>query len=213
MISKMREVAPTFIGSALVAFVATIFFSWGMDITGMGTRPEVGSVEGRTVTLEHFDRLLRSERERVQYNSEGDIAPEQYRMLPRQVWERMVSEVLLAKVFERMRLGASADEVFAHLRSNPPPGIDTMADFTTDGVFDTSKYEQLLLNPAIYRNPGWHEFALQAERFIVPHGKLEQLLNAGALPSRLELEREFMKPFMVSEWLLMNREPKRSFLI
>ncbi len=191
MIAKMREVAPTFIVIALLAFVGTIFFSWGMDFTGMGTRPKAGSIEGRQVTLENFERMLRMERERMQYNTDEDIPPEQYRMLPRQLWERMVSEELLAKVFRAMRLGASADEVFVHLRRNPPPGLDTMEQFTTNGVFDTTKYEQLLNNPAIYDNPGWHEFALQVERFLIPHGKLEKLLKAGAVPSKLEFEREY----------------------
>lgn len=193
MILKMREIAPTVIIVALVAFVATIFFSWGMDVTGIGSRPKAGVVEGKQIPLQTFDRMVNEERQRLQQSYKGEVPPQQYSMVPEQVWERVVSQHLMRKAFKEMALGASADEVFENMRRNPPPGIDTVADFQTDGVFDTSKYVELLNNPAIYDTRGWRQMELHTQQYIVPNSKLEALLAAAAVPSRLEIEQEYRR--------------------
>ncbi len=193
MILKMREIAPTVIIVALVAFVGTIFFSWGMDVTGIGSRPKAGVVEGKQIPLQTFDRMVNEERQRLQQSYEGEVPPQQYSMVPEQVWERVVSQRLMRKAFEEMALGASADEVFENMRRNPPPGIDTMADFQTNGVFDTTKYVELLNNPAIYDSRGWRQMELHTQQYIVPNSKLEAILTAAAAPSRLEIEHEYRR--------------------
>jgi len=191
MIMKMRDIAPTFILIAALAFVATIFFSWGMDFTGISATPGAGTIEGKRVGLDVFDRMVTMERQRMEQSYDGEVPPEQSRSVPRQVWERLVSEQLMQRVFREMRLGASADEIFAHLRRNPPPGLDTMEHFKTNGIFDTAKYEELLNNPAVYDQPGWRDLESHVQRFVVPTGKLEALLKVGATPSKLEVEREY----------------------
>lgn len=191
MIVMMRDFARPIIFIAGVAFVATIFFAWGMDFAGASSQPAAGSIDGQRVALDAFDRMVRGERERLEQQYNGDVPPEQYRMVSKQVWERIVSEKVLTKVFGSMGLSASADEVFAYLRNNPPPGLDTMERFKTNGVFDTSKYEALLNTPAIYDNPGWREMEFQTQKLVIPNTKLEVLVGAGVLPSTSELQYEY----------------------
>jgi peptidyl-prolyl cis-trans isomerase D len=196
MIVKMRQIAPVFIFIASAAFVATIFFDWGMDVTGFGQRAMAGTIEGRRIAMDMFDKMVNRERQRLQESTEGGEVPaEQYRMVPRQVWERMVSEQVLGRTFKQMNLGASADEIYAYMRRNPPPGLDTMKQFKTNGVFDTTKYEQLLNNPAIWDNYGWHEMEQRVRDMVVPMQKLETLLKMSLVPSRLEAGYEYRQRF------------------
>lgn len=191
MLAKMREVAPTFIVIALLAFVGTIFFSWGMDWAGAGSRPVAGRINGKKIPLDIFARQVEMERGRLTQSSDGEVSQSEYQKVPRKVWDRLVSERLMSETFEDMKLQASADEVFSYLRNNPLPGFDTLSDFQTDGAFDTSKYEAWLSNPALYENPQMLQMELETRHRIVPGTKLEALVSASVLPSRLDLEREY----------------------
>jgi len=195
MIAKMREWAPIVMWIVIITFVGTIFFAWGMDITGRGQRYVAGKIDGKEIPLDYFDRQVNLERERLEQRGESATQAQEYRMAPRQVWEREVSQILLGKLFTTMKLGASAEEVYAHLKANPPGGIDTMEYFRTDGVFDTSKYVQFLNNPAIYDDPGMQQTEVYTQNYLLPMQKLETLLKAGVAPSRSELARAYRETY------------------
>jgi peptidyl-prolyl cis-trans isomerase D len=189
----MREIAPSFIVIALVAFIATIFFSWGMDVTGGSSQkqPEAGRIDGKGVDLRFFDSKLNEAREKLREQYSGEIPPEQSRTLPSQVWEQQVQLVLHQKVFREMQLQASADEIFQYLKSNPPPEVYKYPAFQTDSVFDTTKYIQFLNDPRSYENAGLRNLEIYTREFLVPQIRLKMLVDAGALVSREEIAYEY----------------------
>ena len=188
MINKMREIAPAMMLVIIIAFVGgTIFLDWGMNVTGQGRATSAGKINGKDVPLEYFDRLVSVERMRMQEQS-PNIPPQQYRMVPRQVWNQEVNRVLLEGVVKSMRLGSTDEEVFEYLKRNPIPGLDTASIFQTDGRFDTTKYVQWLNTPQTYSMYPWMmEIERQVREQIVPGMKLEGLLKAGAFVSPAEL--------------------------
>jgi peptidyl-prolyl cis-trans isomerase D len=194
MISKMRSWAPTIMVIILVSFViGTIFFNWGMN-RGSSSGPQtnvVGKVNGHEVPLNYFDREVNNERQRMERGANAD---DQYQshMIPRQVWEQQVTQMLMGEFFRKVNLFASADEVFDYLKHNPPPGIDTASALMTNGVFDTAKYVTALNDPRTYEyNTGFRALEQRTRELIIPVQKLETLLAAPLLPTRAELEYQY----------------------
>ncbi len=193
MINKMREMAPTIMIIILVTFViGTIFFNWGMNAGGPKNRmSSAGTINGREIPLSAFDQEVNNERQKLQENR-GEIPPYQYHMIPRQVWEQQVQRVLTQEIIDKLKISATADEVFEYIKNNPLPGIDTASIFQTNGRFDKGKYEQFLNNPQNYDTYSWlrniEEYTRQS---IVPAQKLEKILNAGAIPTKAEIEYEY----------------------
>jgi hypothetical protein len=195
MISKMRSMAPTIMVIILVSFViGTIFFNWGMNrgSSSQGSQTNVvGKINGHVVPLNYFDREVNAERQKMEH---GNTADDQYQshMIPRQVWEQQVTQILMGDFFGKASLYASADEVFDYLKHNPPPGIDTASSLMTKGVFDTAKYVSVLNDPRTYEyNPGFRMLEQRTRELIIPIQKLEALLAAPLIPTRAELEYQY----------------------
>ncbi|MFP4013023.1 MAG: peptidylprolyl isomerase [Chitinispirillaceae bacterium] len=192
MINKMREIAPIVMLVIIVAFVGgTIFMDWGMNVTGMAKRNVAGKIEGQEISLQDFDYLVNMERQKLQEQKQ-EVSPQQYRMIPQQVWDQEVNRVLLENVVDKMRLEATSEEVFQYLKRNPIPGLDTASAFQTDGEFDTSKYVQWLNTPENYDNYPWlRQIESQVSQLMLPGQKLETLLKAGVFPSKAEIEYDY----------------------
>lgn len=194
MIKKMREMAPTIMIVILVTFViGTIFFNWGMNAGGPKNKySTAGSINGKEIPLSRFDQHVNVERQRLQEQRGGGEVPQaQYQMVPRQVWEQQVQSILTQEILNKMKISASADEVFEYIKRNPIPGVDTASIFQTNGVFDTSKYVNFLNDPANYDHYPWlTSVESYARESAVPAQKLEKILNAGAIPSKAEIAWE-----------------------
>lgn len=193
MINKMREIAPTIMIIVLVTFVGgTIFLDWGMNAaSGRNKTTSAGKINGKEIPLNYFDKQVNVERQRMQDGGQS-VNPAQYRLVPRQVWDREVERYLVGNAFKKLQLSASADEVFEYIKRNPLPGIDTVSIFMTNGVFDTSKYAQFLNNPENYTHYPWlREIEAHTQTIAVPYTKLETLLGAIAKPSKSELEYQY----------------------
>ncbi len=195
MINKMREMAPMIMLIILVAFVGgTIFLDWGMNLTSRGGRMmAAGKINGKEIPLTYFDQRVNIARQQMQEGGR-EVPPQEYRMVPRQIWEQEVNRRLMTDVMKKLRLEASAEEIFDYMKKNPPPGIDTVSFFQTDSAFDTSKYEAFLNDPQNYQQYRWlNEIESYAANTIVPARKLEFLLGAAAVPTRSELEFQYRK--------------------
>jgi peptidyl-prolyl cis-trans isomerase D len=194
MISKMRAMAPTIMIIILIAFViGTIFFNWGMNRGSQGsTMIPAGKINGREIPLQNFDQEVNMERQRLEQSGRS-TDPYQSHLVPQQVWERKVNELLMAHFFKNTHLYASADEIFNYLKNNPVPGIDTVSAFLTDGKFDTTKYIAFLNDPKTYEyNPGFRELEKYA-RDLVSASKVEMLLSATLVPTKAEVEYQFRR--------------------
>jgi peptidyl-prolyl cis-trans isomerase D len=192
----------------LVAFVVgTIFFNWGMNAGGPKNAASVaGTINGKDVPLQAFDQQVNSERQRLQ-GSRGEVPPYQNYMIPRQVWDQQVQHFLTKEIIDRLKISASADEVFEYIKNNPLPGMDTAQIFQTNGQFDKSKYEQFLNNPKNYDMYPWLRNIEEYTRTsVIPFQKLEKILNAGAMTTKSEIEYEYnqSKSKVVYEYVKVN---------
>lgn len=190
MISKIREWTLPIMIIILVSFViGTIFLNWGMNRgSGSNSQMSAGAINGHDIPLNYFDREVTAERQKLERGSSAENQYQLY-MVPRQVWEQQVQLYLMNNFFKKVNMFASAEEVFDHLKRNPPPGIDTNSVLMTDGVFDTSKWIGVLNDPKTFEyNPSFRILEQRTRELIIPIQKLEILLTAPLLPTRAEME-------------------------
>jgi peptidyl-prolyl cis-trans isomerase D len=193
MIQQMRDNAATIMWIVIIAFVATIVFAWGMDLTGRTrTRNVVGKVNGKEIPINYFEKKVEQERQQERERSGGaDIPPYQNRMIPNQVLETEVSRILLAEAFEKMQLGASSEELFQYIKRNPPQEVYRIPQFQTDSVFDTSKYIQFLNDPRAYENEGMRMLEQYTREMLIPMQTLRILLSFQGFPSQAEVAYQY----------------------
>jgi hypothetical protein len=193
MIQSLRNNAAVIMWIVIVAFVATIVFAWGMDLSSRNrVKDAVGKVNGKEISLRNFERMVNAEREKEREKNAGAEAPaEQSRMLPHQVWQMEVSRILLNDVFSAMKIGASTDEVYEYIKRNPPPEVYSVKQFQTDSVFDTSKFISFLNNPAVYENEGMQALEKHTRDFLVPMQTLRLLLSLQDIPFKSEIAYQY----------------------
>ena len=104
MIQQMRKNAPIIMIVALVSFIiGTIFFGWGMGFDRSSRQEKyIGKIGKEKIPIARFYRQVEMEREKLRMSSEGQVTPQQMRMVPRQVWESEVSRILHKKVFKEL---------------------------------------------------------------------------------------------------------------
>jgi peptidyl-prolyl cis-trans isomerase D len=177
----------------IVAFIATIVFAWGMDLSSHNrVKDMVGKVNGKEISLRNFERMVNAEREKEREKSAGaDVPAEQSRMLPHQVWQMEVSRILLNDVFSAMKIGASTEEVYEYIKRNPPPEVYSVKQFQTDSVFDTAKFISFLNNPQVYENEGMQSLERHTRDFLVPMQTLRLLLSLQDIPFRSEIAYQY----------------------
>jgi parvulin-like peptidyl-prolyl isomerase len=193
MIQSMRKNAAVIMWIVIVAFVATIVFAWGMDLSSRNrVKDTVGKVNGKDISLKYFEKAVSSEREKQREQYQGQEVPAaQNRMIPRQVWENEVSRILLRDVFSKMQIGASSDEIFEYIKRNPPPEVFQAKQFQTDSVFDTTKFIAFLNNPAVYENEGMLSLEKYTKDFLVPMQTLRFLVSLQNFPTSSEIGYEY----------------------
>jgi hypothetical protein len=193
MIQSLRNNAAIIMWIVIVAFVATIVFAWGMDLSSRNrVRDTVGKVNGKEISLRNFERMVNAEREKEREKNAGAETPaEQSRMMPRQVWQMEVSRILLNDVFSAMKIGASTEEVYEYIKRNPPPEVYSVKQFQTDSAFDTSKFISFLNNPAVYENEGMQALEKHTRDFLVPMQTLRLLLSLQEFPFKSEIAYQY----------------------
>jgi parvulin-like peptidyl-prolyl isomerase len=193
MIQSLRKNAAIIMWVVIVAFVATIVFAWGMDLSGRNhVKDSVGKINGKDISLRNFEREVNNAREKErEQNAGAEASAYQSRMIPRQVWDAEVKRILLRDVFSSMKIGASADEIFEFIKKNPPPEIVAAKQFQTNGVFDTTKFVSFLNNPEIYDNQGMLEFERSIREFSVPMQSIHLMLSVQDFPTKAEISYDY----------------------
>ena len=178
-----------------------------MNVSGLSPKAKgQHKIDGKEVPLSYFDQQVIAERQRIQ-EDRRDASPMELKRVPQDVWEREVNRILMTRVIQQMKLGASADQVFEYIKRNPLPGVDTASLFQTNGVFDTSKYVDFLSDPDMYQHNPWLNYISdRAEKDIIPAQTLEILLSANTNPSRSEIEHQYRleKEKLVFEYATVN---------
>ena len=174
MMQTLRKKTRLVLFIALAAFGGLIFFQWGLDITGITSRPEtnIAKVGNQTISYQEYRRFA------IQKEAENK------NVTVDEIWMMLLEEVSWRNLQKEERIDINDDEIWAIIKSNPPPEI-YQSEFMQDenGQFDWNKYEQLIKSPQSLQ---WlYQYEMQLRQSL-PKEKLRSLISTMAWVSPYE---------------------------
>ena len=195
MMHTIRNAAKPVYVVVIAAFVGTIIFAWGMDITSKGKRPPnaVGKINGREISLDMFYNSYES-----RYNDflkdNPDPSDEDYKRLRDETWNSIVSQTLLAQQIRENNITMTDEELAEYVKYVPPRELYEYEDLQTDGKFDQIKYQNFLQNLASSPDPRaeqqlfWIEQSVKSQILV---SKLQELILNTAVVSKQDIYEQY----------------------
>ena len=150
MFDFLRRMIVPIMTIALIGFLATIIFQWGMDISSRDQYVSANTaavINGEEVTWREFnavyDRLYQAETS----DMEEDISEFRRKELRTAAWQQILHDRLVMQQVRDYDITVTDEELYAFLRSSPPMDIQQMEYFQTNGVFDYQKYRNTMADP------------------------------------------------------------------
>ena len=199
VITNMRSQMQVVMWAILVLFVISMAIGGLVggasigDIFGQQNGNHIGSLNGKPILYEDFNRLVNAETTRLQSQSTQDISDEDREYIRAVVWERIIQDLLIQEQIEENNIVISDEEVLYQLKNNPPAFLQGSAAFQTDGRFDLEKYMDAILNPG---QLDWRPIEEFMRDIYLPNYKLQQLVVNSASASEQDIIDSYRKRFV-----------------
>jgi len=213
LMQKIRDNAAWVVLVAVVCFVALIMVDWGMSPgNSMSQKTIVGKAEGEAIRFEELDRYV--QQQATQASQSGrQLSAEDYAKLRREIFDELVRQRIVAKVFRAYHLEGTPEEVLDFLRRNPPPGAEKAPIFMgPDSQFSRERYEKWLADPRIYADPYMRAMEGEVTNSRLPEEQLQRLIQAGIPATSLELAFRARRE-QTRGWGVAVAAPEDSFLV
>ena len=199
VITNMRSRMQVVMWTILVLFVISMAIGGLVggasigDIFGQQNGNHIGSLNGKPILYEDFNRLVNAEVTRLQSQSTQDISDEDREYIRAVVWERIIQDLLIQEQIEENNIVITDEEVLYQLKNNPPAFLQGSAAFQTDGRFDLEKYMDAILNPG---QLDWRPIEEFMRDIYLPNYKLQQLVVNSASASEQDIIDSYRKRFV-----------------
>lgn len=174
-----------------VIFIAYIMLDWGMELTSLrpgGTGDTVGEINGEKITYRQFSEILRRALEGQRGQSGQEIDPETERQIRAQVWNTLVTQMLIEEEIQRLGITVTNQEIVDLVHGpNPPEDLISMFRDST-GVFNRPAYDRAIADPQ--NRQAWLEVE-ERLRQQLRQQKLQSLLFATVGVSEEEIRQRF----------------------
>ncbi len=190
MMAKMRSLAPAFIISVGALFVLFMVMSDSNVLEALGGRSNyIGKVDGEEISYQDFNNFLERQREQLTKQNGEDLNEEQTVQLRNQVWDAMVTQILLKREINKYGISVSNQEIKDIILGDNPPDFLKQNFIDSTGKFNRQLYESALFDP---RNK---DVLIQAEEGVRQtrlNQKLQSLVFASVTVSEDEIRRDFI---------------------
>jgi len=199
IITNMRNRMQVVMWTILVLFVTSMAIGGLVggasigDIFGQQNGSHVGSLNGKPILYENFNRLVNDEIIRLQSQSGQDISDEDREYIRAVVWERIIQDLLIQDQIEKNNIVVSDEEVLYQLQNNPPAFLRGSTGFQTAGQFDLEKYMDAILNPG---ELDWRPIEEFMRDVYLPNYKLQQLVINSASSSEQDIIDSYRSRFI-----------------
>ncbi|MEO2116074.1 MAG: SurA N-terminal domain-containing protein [bacterium] len=199
IITNMRNRMQVVMWTILVLFVTSMAIGGLVggasigDIFGQQNGSHVGSLNGKPILYENFNRLVNDEIIRLQSQSGQDISDEDREYIRAVVWERIIQDLLIQDQIEKNNIVVSDEEVLYQLQNNPPAFLRGSTAFQTAGQFDLEKYMDAILNPG---ELDWRPIEEFMRDVYLPNYKLQQLVINSASSSQQDIIDSYRSRFI-----------------
>ena len=188
MMAKMRSLAPAFILTVGVLFVLFMVISDSNVMEALGGRTNnVGSINGEPVSYQQFQATLDQQRE-VRKQRGEEISDEQIDQFRDQVWDFVVSQVLIEQQVNKLGISVSDEEVKDIILGDNPPDFLKQSFIDSAGNFNRDLYENALFDPQ-------NEKALINAEQSIRQLRLNEKLQSIVLSSITVTEDEVLRKF------------------
>ena len=171
-------IAAVFILSMAIGGISSIFI----------TKPFIGSIAGEKIYPNDFSEYLqRAYSGHAQQNPEKEIDEQTAKQINDQTWNQLIQQTLFDKALKKRRIKITDDDVIEGLK-NPSEEFTSIPQFQTNGIFDYSIYETMLME-----NPEFANYAESRIRGTLPYEKLFEDVKSEIVVTLEEVEQQFIK--------------------
>lgn len=196
LMGKLREETHIILWFLLITFVGSLAIGGlvgGADILDIitGKRKYVDAiavVNGVSIKFDEFYNRYNFRYEQYRAQGAGDFSQERQLQLENEVWDEMITEVLLLHEIAKREILATDEEVIWQLTENPPAYFRQDSIFQTGGKFDQGKYRRALANP----NYNWRIYEDDI-RASLPRQKIINLLASTLRVSDKEIREYYIQ--------------------
>ncbi len=195
VMNKMRDNMAGIMIFLVVVFVLTMSIGGlvgGADITSLlgGDQPNVFTmVNGEELSRETFMRSLQSERDNFRQRNGTEPTEQQMTQLTDQLWETMVTQILIRQAIEDQEISISPDEIRYFFTENIHPTVRQYF-MSEEGTFDYNAYQEAVNAPEA---ANFFAAMRQQVAAMVPVEKLQQKVIADAHVSDAEVKAEYIR--------------------
>ena len=189
---NMREYTNVILVIVVFAFIGTIIFDWGMDLTGRSNKPGViGKVNGTEIPARQFDEAFGREMQAYRDRTDREINENQIEFIRNQVWESLVRDIIVQQAIREKKIYASNQEIVHRIFENPPDFLKSQPDFQNDRKqFDMAIYKAAINNPSY--SAQWRPVE-EYLRLTLPYEKFQERIGASVRVTEDEIKREYLK--------------------
>ncbi|MDF1543535.1 MAG: peptidylprolyl isomerase [bacterium] len=152
MFDALRKMILPIIIIVLFFFVGMIILQWGLDITNRQQSVDAnmaGMVNGEEISWVEFNRVYNNLVRNESKNYEEEIPDQRLAELRNTAWNQLLHDHLVLQEVNKHNMIVTDEELYAFLRLSPPPDLQGIPDFQTNGQFDYQKYVQAMANPQL----------------------------------------------------------------
>ncbi|MEC7822128.1 MAG: peptidylprolyl isomerase [Candidatus Neomarinimicrobiota bacterium] len=199
IITNMRTQMQVVMWAILILFIASMAVGGlvggasVVDIFGQNSSNNVGSLNGKPILYDDFNRLVFDEISRIEKQSGENMTDADREYVRAVVWERLIQDLLIQEQIEQNKILVSDSEVLYQLKNNPPPFLQSSPVFRTDGQFDLEKYMEAVTNPG---ELDWHPIEDFMQNIYLPNYKLQQLIINAASTSDQDVVDSYRQRFI-----------------
>lgn len=191
MLQDFRRYTKAFIYVAIAAFVGTIIFAWGADVSSSKAQKGiVGEINGEEITLRTYEAVIQNYYQQMSQSSQRELTQEEILELRDRAWVELVTNIVYAQTMERLGLDLTNTELAEHLKRWPPQIVQQQELFLSEqGGFDYQAYL------ASMQDPQYTQFWIQVESFSrneIRNMKLQELAIMAARITGEDVKQEFI---------------------
>jgi peptidyl-prolyl cis-trans isomerase D len=195
LMNRMRDKTHIILIILVLAFLATIVFEWGMNY--LGTRGgsnvvEFGSVNGQEIRYQDFETRVQQTVDQQKQQTGEDPDESMMQMIRDQVWDQMVTEVLIQQQIEKLGIRVTNQEILNWVYNSPQTLPDPIKKNFIDstGNFNMSFYQQALAT----KTPEVQQFWSKVEEYlksILLNEKLQSVITSAVRVTESDILQKY----------------------
>lgn len=193
MFDSLRKMIVPIIAIVLLFFVAMIVLEWGLGFSGSQSVQEqnlAAVINGEEIPWTTYNRIYESLLQNESQNTpDGDVSDAVRMQLHERAWQQLVHDRVLIQEVAKKDIRVTNEEVYTYLKFSPPPEIQSIPNFQTDGRFDYQKYMMAMADPQA--SPFWASIEPLIRTDIMKL-KLQEMVIQTVTVSEEEIKQAFL---------------------